>query len=157
MVVPSPTDGFPDDLDGYVEPDLYKNHPAAFVPSKVPTRRIPPYMNIFIHEHHITPYIKKVNLMFKLNTLPDQDLDEIEKSLDINIWTVKSENRPYKKFWYLKWKSEFLTLMCFFAGNCDIFALKCFSSKFQDFLWNCIICDVLGFWFIRRKGPASPY
>ena len=40
-------------------------------------------MNIFIHEHHITPHKKKVNLMSKFNTLPDQDLDEIEKSLDI--------------------------------------------------------------------------
>ena len=85
MIVPSPADGFPDDLDGYVEPDLYKNHPVAFVPSKVPTSGIPPYMNIFIHEHHITPHMKKVNLISKFHYLPDQDLDEIEKSLDINI------------------------------------------------------------------------
>ena len=85
MVVLSPADGFPDDLDGYVEPDPYKNHPAAFVPNKVPTRRTSPYMNIFIHEHHITPYTKKVNLMSRFNTAPDQDLDEIEKDLDIHI------------------------------------------------------------------------
>ena len=79
MVVCSPADGFPDALDGYVEPDLYKNHPAAFVPSKVPNRRIPPYMNIFIHEHHITPHLQKVNLMSRFSTLPEHDVDEIEK------------------------------------------------------------------------------
>ena len=91
MVVPNTAD----DLDGYVEPDLYRNHPAAFVRSKVPNRRAPPYMNILIHEHHITPHMQKMNLMNKLNTLPDQDLNEIEKFLDIDIWTVKvkkSEN-----------------------------------------------------------------
>ena len=85
LVVPSTADGFPDDLDGYVEPDPYKNHPVAFVPSKLPARRIPPYMIIFIHEHHITPHMKKVNLMSKFNTLPNQDLDETEIYLDINI------------------------------------------------------------------------
>ena len=93
VVVPSPADRFPDDLDGYVEPDLYKNHPASFVPSKVLSRRIPPYMNIFIHEHHITPYMQKVNLMSKFNILPDKDLEEIEKYLDISIWSVKSEEK----------------------------------------------------------------
>ena len=36
LVVPSTADGFLDDLDGYVEPDPYKNHPTAFVPSKLP-------------------------------------------------------------------------------------------------------------------------
>ena len=50
-------------------------------------------MNIFIHEYHITPHMKKVNLMSIFNTLPNQDLDEIEKYLDINIWTVKSEKK----------------------------------------------------------------
>ena len=50
-------------------------------------------MNIFIHEHHITPHMNKVNLMSKFNTLPDQDLDEIKKTLDITIWTVKSEEK----------------------------------------------------------------
>ena len=50
-----------DDLDGCVEPDLYRNIPAEFVPSKVPNRRTPPYMNILIHEHHITAHMKKVN------------------------------------------------------------------------------------------------
>ena len=84
MVVPNAADGFPDDLDGYVEPYPYKNHPAAFVPSKVPAR-IPPYMNILIHEHHITPHMDKVNLMSKFNTVPDQELVEIEKFLDIDI------------------------------------------------------------------------
>ena len=85
VVVPSPADGFLDDLDGYVEPDPYKNHPAVFVSSKVPTIRKPPYMNIFIHKHHITSHMKKGSLMSKFNTVPDQDLDEIEKALDINI------------------------------------------------------------------------
>ena len=81
MVVPNVADY----LDGCVEPDLYRNHPAAFVPSKVPNRRTPPYMNILIHEHHITPHMRKVNLMAKFNILPDQDLNEIEKFLDIDI------------------------------------------------------------------------
>ena len=85
MVVSSTADGFPDDLDGYVEPDHYKNHPAAFVPSKVPARRIPPFMNILIHEHHITPHMRKVNMMSKLNTLLGKELNEIEKYLDIDI------------------------------------------------------------------------
>ena len=58
VVVSNAADG----LDGCVEPDLYRNHPAAFVPSKVPNRRTPPYINILIHEHHITPHVKKVNL-----------------------------------------------------------------------------------------------
>ena len=66
VVVPSTADGFQDDPDGYVEPDPYKNHRAAFVHSKVTARRIPPYLNIFIHEHHITPYMQKVNLMTKI-------------------------------------------------------------------------------------------
>ena len=47
-VVSSTADGFPDDLEGYVELDPYKNQPAAFVPSKVPNRRRPPFMNICI-------------------------------------------------------------------------------------------------------------
>ena len=85
VVVLSTADGFPGDIDGYVEPDPYKNHPAAFVPSKVPARRIPPYLNIFIPEHHITPHMQKVNLMSKFNTLLCQDLDESEKYLDIDI------------------------------------------------------------------------
>ena len=85
MVVPNATDGFPDDLDGYVEPDPYKNYPAAFVPSKVPARRILPYINIFIHEHHITPHVQMVNLMSKFNTLLGLELNEIEKFLDIDI------------------------------------------------------------------------
>ena len=64
-----------DDLDGCVEPDLYRNHPAAFVPSKVPARSIPPHINIFIHEHHITPHMRKVNMMSKLNTLLGQEFE----------------------------------------------------------------------------------
>ena len=69
--------------EGYVEPDPYQNQPAAFVPSQVPNRRTPPFMNICIQEHHITPHMIKVNLMAKFNTLPDQDLNGIEKFLGI--------------------------------------------------------------------------
>ena len=61
-VVPSTADGFPDDLEGYVEPDPCQNQPAAFVPSTVPKWRTPPFMNIYIcvpgctaPQHHITP------------------------------------------------------------------------------------------------------
>ena len=89
VVVPNAAD----DLDGYVEPDLYRNHPAAFVLSKVPNRRTPPYMNILIHKHHITLHMQKVNLIAKFNTLPYKDLNEIEKFLDIDIWIVKSEEK----------------------------------------------------------------
>ena len=32
-----------------------------------------------------------------------------------------------------------------FVQNCGIFMLNCFSSKFQDFCENCVICDELGF------------
>ena len=70
-----------------------KNHGHNATPSKDPNRRIPPCMNILIHEHDSTPHMKKVNLMAKFNTLPDQDLNEIEKSLDIDICTVKSEEK----------------------------------------------------------------
>ena len=66
VVVSNTTDGFPDDLDGYVEPNHYKNHPAAFVSSKVPARR-------------------KVKMMSKLNTLLGKELNEIEKYLDTDI------------------------------------------------------------------------
>ena len=54
--------------------------------------------------------MKKVNLISKFNTLPDQDLDEIEKSLDISIWTVKSEEKwklTLEEILTLKVKSEF--------------------------------------------------
>ena len=85
VVVSSTADGFPDDLDGYVEPGHYRNHPAAFVPSKVPARRIPIFMNILILEHHITPHMRKVNMMSKLNTLLGKELNEIEKYLDTEI------------------------------------------------------------------------
>ena len=56
---------------------------AAFVPSKVPRWRRPPYLNILIPEHHITPHMIKVNVMAKLNTVPDSALSEIEEYLDI--------------------------------------------------------------------------
>ena len=72
-VVSSPADG-------------YQNQPAqpaAFVPSKVPRWRTPPYLNILIPEHHITPHMIKVNAMAKLNTVPDTALNDIEKFLDI--------------------------------------------------------------------------
>ena len=85
VVVPNAADGFPEYLDGYVQPDSYKNLPATFVPSKVPTIRAPPYLSILTQEHHITPHMRKVNLMLKFNTVPDQDLREIEKFLEMGI------------------------------------------------------------------------
>ena len=69
-VVSSPVDG-------------YQNLPAAFVPSKVPRWRTPPYLNILIPEHHIASHMIKVNVMAKLNTVPDTALNDIEKFLDI--------------------------------------------------------------------------
>ena len=69
-VVSSPADG-------------YQNQPAAFVPSKVPRWRTPPYLNILIPEYHITPHMIKVNVMAKLNTVPDIALNDMEKFLDI--------------------------------------------------------------------------
>ena len=74
-VVPNPTEVFQNDPDGY--------QAAAFVPSKVPRWRSPPYLNILIPEHHITPHMIKVNVMAKLNTVPDAALREIEEYLDI--------------------------------------------------------------------------
>ena len=63
------------------DPDGYQ--PAAFVPSKVPRWRKPPYLNILIPEHHITSQMIKVNVMAKLNTVPDSALNEIEEYIDI--------------------------------------------------------------------------
>ena len=74
-VVPSPAEVCQNDPDGY--------QAAAFVPSKVPRWRRPPYLNILIPEHHITCHMIKVNVMAKLNTVPDSALSEIEEYLDI--------------------------------------------------------------------------
>ena len=74
-VVPNPSEVCPNDSDGY--------QAAAFVLSKVPRWRSPPYLNILIPEHHITPHVIKVNVMAKLNTVPDAALREIEEYLDI--------------------------------------------------------------------------
>ena len=76
-VVPSLAEVCQNDPDGY--------QAAAFVPSKVPRWRRPPYLNILIPEHHITPHMIKVNVMAKLNTVPDSALSEIGEYLD--IWT----------------------------------------------------------------------
>ena len=57
--------------------EVCQNDPAAFVPSKVPRWRRPPYLNILIPEHYITPHMIKVNVMAKLNTVPDSALSEI--------------------------------------------------------------------------------
>ena len=56
--------------------------------------------------------------MAKFNTLPDEDLDEIEKLLVINIWTVRSEERwkltlDRRNFDFKTEKKIFLTVMCF--------------------------------------------
>ena len=74
-VVPSPAEVCQNDPVGY--------QVAAFVPSKVPRWRRPPYLNILIPEHHITPHMTKVNVMAKLNTVPASMLSEIEEYLDI--------------------------------------------------------------------------
>ena len=142
VVVSSTEDRYPDDLDGYVESDHYKNYPAAFVPSKVPARRIPSYMNILIHEHHITPHIRKMNMMSKLNTLLGQELNEIEKCLDIDIWQWKWRKVKIDSRRNFDIKSEKVNFdfKCIFAGIvifckiCDIFMLNYFSFKFQNFL-----------------------
>ena len=76
-VVPSPAEVCQSDLDGY---------PAAFVPSKVPRWRRPPYLNICCTSSitkQISPHMTKVNVMAKLNTVPDSALSEIEEYLDI--------------------------------------------------------------------------
>ena len=59
--------------EGQNNPDGYQ--PAAFVPSKVPRWRTPPFLNIIIPEHHITPHMIKVNVMAKLSTVPDSALN----------------------------------------------------------------------------------
>ena len=74
-VVTNPAEVCQNDPDGY--------QAAALVPSKVPRWRSPPYLNILIPEHHITPHMIKVNVMAKLNTVPDAALREIEEYLDI--------------------------------------------------------------------------
>ena len=76
-VVPSPAEVCQSDLDGY---------PAAFVPSKVPRWRRPPYLNIpmlWDDDQQISPHMTKVNVMAKFNTVPDSALSEIEEYLDI--------------------------------------------------------------------------
>ena len=76
-VVPSPAEVCQSDLDGY---------PAAFVPSKVPRWRRPPYLNIpmlWDDVQQISPHMTKVNVMAKFNTVPDSALSEIEAYLDI--------------------------------------------------------------------------
>ena len=74
-VVSSSTEVCQNDPDGY--------QAATFVPTKVPRWRKPPYLNILIPEHHITPHMIKVNVMAKLKTVPDSALNYIEKYLDI--------------------------------------------------------------------------
>ena len=77
-VVPSPAEVCQNDPDGYLA--------AAFVPSKVPRWRRPPYLNIpmlWDDVQQITPHMTKVNVMAKFNTVPDSALSEIEEYLDI--------------------------------------------------------------------------
>ena len=75
VVVPSPAEVCQNNPDGY--------QPAAFVPSKVPRWRKPPFLNTLIPEQHITPHMIKVNVMAKFNTVPDTALNDIEEFLDI--------------------------------------------------------------------------
>ena len=88
VVVSSPAEVCQNNPDGRgLTP--YKDHAAgwgqvaAFVPSKVPRWRTPPFLNILIPEHHITLHMIKVNVMAKLNTVPDTALNDIEEFLDI--------------------------------------------------------------------------
>ena len=76
-VVSSPAEVCQGDSDGC---------PAAFVPSKVPRWRRPPYLNISMlwdDVQPISPHMTKVNVMAKFNTVPDSALSEIEEYLDI--------------------------------------------------------------------------
>ena len=76
-VVSSPAEVCQGDSDGC---------PAAFVPSKVPRWRRPPYLNICCISsitQRISPHMTKVNVMAKFNTVPDSALSEIEEYLDI--------------------------------------------------------------------------
>ena len=76
-VVSSPAEVCQSDLDGY---------PAAFMPTKVPRWRRPPYLNIHMlwdDVQQISPHMTKVNVMAKFNTVPDSALSEIEEYLDI--------------------------------------------------------------------------
>ena len=76
-VVPSPAEVCQNDPVGYL---------AAFVPSKVPRWRRPPYLNIpmlWDDVQQITPHMTKVIVMAKFNTVPDSALSEIEEYLDI--------------------------------------------------------------------------
>ena len=74
-VVPSSAEVCQNDPVGY--------QAAAFLPSKVPRWRRPPYLNIFISDQYITPHMTKVNVMAKFNTVPDSTLSEIEEYIDI--------------------------------------------------------------------------
>ena len=148
----------------------YKDHAAgwgqvaAFVPSKVPRWRKPPFLNILIPEHHITPHMIKVNVMAKLNTVPDSALNEIEEFLD--NWTFKWQSEE-------KWKltlEEFLTLKvknmifdskCCFSGYCDfyhnsdIFALNVLILSFRNFCEIVLFCVVLEFWLSGEMGQHA--
>ena len=76
-VVSSPAEVCQGDSDGC---------PAAFVPSKVPRWRRPPYLNISMlwdDVQPISPHMTKVNVMAKFNTVPDSALSEKEEYLDI--------------------------------------------------------------------------
>ena len=116
-VVPNPAEVCQNDPDGY--------QAAAFVPSKVPRSRSPPYLNILIPEHHITPHMIKVNVMAKLNTVPDAALREIEEYLDIWIFKWKTDEKwkltLEKLFDILNIKSDFFDFKCCFSGNCDFY------------------------------------
>ena len=162
-VVPSPAEVCQNDPVGY--------QTAAFVPSKVPRWRRPPYLNIPMlrDEYHITPHMPKVNVMAKLNTVPESILSEIEEYLD--IWTLKVKNRGSVKidsrrnFDILsilnsKSKSGFLTLnidfqeivfllkMWFFTSNVLI-------SKFQEFCEIVLFCMCWNFEY-QEKWASMP-
>ena len=161
-VVPSPAEVCQNDPDGF--------QAAAFVPSKVSRWRRPPILNILIPEHHITLHMIKVNVMAKLNTVPDSALSEIEEYLD--IWTFKVKNRRLVKIDSRRIfdipnilnskskKNDFLTLHVVFQEiviftEMWYFASNVLISKFQEFceLYYFVYVGIL---IIRRNGPACP-
>ena len=108
-VVSSPATEGENHLDGY--------QPAAFVPSKVPRWRTPPFLNIWIPEHHITSHMIKVNVMAKLNTVTDTALNDIEEFLDIWTFEWKSEENfkmTLEEFLTLKVKKVIFDSKCCF-------------------------------------------
>ena len=107
----------------------------------------------------------KVNVMAKLNTVPDTALNDIEEFLE--IWTFEVEKwRKVKidsrRIFYIKNEKGIFDSKFCFSGNCDfqhnygIFVLKGLLLSFRNFCEIMLFYDMLEFWIIRRNGLASP-